>query len=150
DAYEGLRVIPGYRSKADELIAQFWERRALRSELAEPADSALAYRLRALNMFPTNLRRREAGVISAARFQALRATYRHTESVRTAALSSDGQTVLTGSDDGTARLWDARSGKPLGLPLQHEGPVSAVAFSPDGQSVLTGSFDGTAQLWDAR
>ena len=47
--------------------------------------------------------------------------------------------MLTGSGDNTARLWDARSGKPLGEPLRHESSVSAVAFSPEGDRVLTGS-----------
>ena len=58
--------------------------------------------------------------------------------------------MLTGSGDNTARLWDARSGKPLGEPLRHERPVSAVAFSPEGDRVLTGSEDRTARVWDAR
>jgi hypothetical protein len=46
-------------------------------------------------------------------------------------------------------LWEA-TGKPIGMPLQHQGVVTAVAFSPDGQTVLTGSWDGTARLWEAR
>src|SRR5262249_1217420 len=58
--------------------------------------------------------------------------------------------VLTGSGDNTARLWDARTGKPLGEPMQHENGVWGVAFSPDGATALTGSQDGTARLWDAR
>ena len=58
--------------------------------------------------------------------------------------------MLTGSGDNTARLWDARSGKPLGEPLRHEGFVTAVAFSPEGDRVLTGSADNTARLWDPR
>jgi WD40 repeat protein len=37
----------------------------------------------------------------------------------------------------TARLWDARSGEPLGQTLSHEFWVSAVAFSPDGSTVYT-------------
>jgi WD40 repeat protein len=68
------------------------------------------------------------------------------------AFSPDGKTVLTGSTDGTARLWSASSGKELTPPLRHQGPVravSAVAFSPDGKAVLTGSLDGTARLWSA-
>ena len=58
------------------------------------------------------------------------------------AFSPDGKTVLTGSDDKTARLWDAATGKPIGPPLQHQRRVNAVAFSPDGKTVLTGSMTG--------
>src|SRR5207237_1149031 len=57
--------------------------------------------------------------------------------------------LLTGSFDNTARLWEAATGKPLGPPLVHQGPVVAVAFCPDGKTVLTGSRDATARLWDA-
>ena len=64
------------------------------------------------------------------------------------AFSPDGKTVLTGSDDKTARLWDAATGNGSGRPLEHQGAVWAVAFSPDGKSILTGSRDGTARLWD--
>jgi WD40 repeat protein len=66
------------------------------------------------------------------------------------AFSPDGRTVVTGSFDNTARLWDARSGKPIAPPLQHQAYVLAVAFSPDGRTVVTGSRDNTARLWDAR
>ena len=65
------------------------------------------------------------------------------------AFSPDGKTVLTGSNDKTARLWDAATGQPLGLPMMHQDGVRAVAFSPDGKTVLTGSEDKTARLWDA-
>jgi hypothetical protein len=63
------------------------------------------------------------------------------------AYSPDGQTVLTGSHDNTARLWDAKTGKPLHEPLLHQDLVVAVAYSPDGQTVLTGSEDKSARLW---
>src|SRR5205823_1540110 len=49
--------------------------------------------------------------------------------------------------DGTARLWNAGDGAPLGTVLQHRGPVNRVAFSPDGKTLLTASSDGTARLW---
>jgi tetratricopeptide (TPR) repeat protein len=65
------------------------------------------------------------------------------------AFSPDGKTLLTGSHDHTARLWDAASGEPIGQPLVHSRAVWSVAFSPDGKTVLTGSQDRTARLWDA-
>ncbi len=65
------------------------------------------------------------------------------------AFSPDGKTILTGSYDKTARLWDAATGRPLGQPMEHSGWVSSVAFSPDGKTILTGCDDNTAQLWDA-
>jgi len=73
----------------------------------------------------------------------------HTGSVRAVAFSPDGKRVLTGSDDTTARLWDAATGAAVATLAGHTARVSAVAFSPDGKRVLTGSDDKTARLWDA-
>jgi WD40 repeat protein/tRNA A-37 threonylcarbamoyl transferase component Bud32 len=66
-----------------------------------------------------------------------------------AVFSPDGKSVLTGGEDGTARLWDAANGAARGEPLRHDGPVTAMAFSPDGKMIVTGSYDGTARMWDA-
>ncbi len=81
----------------------------------------------------------------------------HEAPVVATAFSPDGRTLVTGSRDSTAQLWDARSGQALGSTMKHKGPVWAVAFSPNGDWVLTGSGDrenptahGEAQLWDAR
>jgi WD40 repeat protein len=73
----------------------------------------------------------------------------HRGGVEAVAFSPDGKTVLTGSDDKTARLWETGTGKPLGPSLQHEATVFRVAFNPDGKTVLTGSEDKTARLWHA-
>ena len=64
------------------------------------------------------------------------------------AFSPDGTTVITGSYDRKARLWDAATGRQLGQPLMHPDGVRAVAFSPDGTTVITGGDEKTARLWD--
>ena len=51
--------------------------------------------------------------------------------------------------DGTARLWEAATGKAIGEPLRHDDGVLSAAFSPDGRFVVTASMDGTARLWEA-
>jgi WD40 repeat protein len=72
----------------------------------------------------------------------------HTDRLSAITFSPDGQIVLTGSYDGTARLWDPRTGQPLRVLTGHAGHVVCVAWSPDGAQVATGSWDGTARIWD--
>ena len=73
----------------------------------------------------------------------------HTGFVMSVAFSPDGTCVLTGSGDGTARLWETNTGRLLSTWQGHTSSVNSVAFSPDGTRMLTGSSDGTARLWEA-
>jgi TIR domain-containing protein/WD40 domain-containing protein len=73
----------------------------------------------------------------------------HTNSVTAVVFSPDAKLVLTGSEDNTARLWQAADGTPVATLSGHTNSVTAVAFSPDGKLVLTGSGDNTARLWQA-
>ena len=56
--------------------------------------------------------------------------------------------MVTASDDKTARVWDAATGKAIGEPMRHEDEVNSAQFSPDGQRVVTASEDKTARVWD--
>ena len=73
----------------------------------------------------------------------------HQGGVDAAALSADGRIALTRSQDKTARLWDAATGKPIGPPLRLPEGVLRIALNADGRTALTSSFGGTAQLWEA-
>ena len=70
--------------------------------------------------------------------------------LETASFSPDGKRIVTASEDKTARVWDAASGKPIGEPLKgHEACGDSAAFSPDGKRIVTASDDKTARVWDA-
>jgi WD40 repeat protein len=76
----------------------------------------------------------------------------HKGPVRSAAYSPDGEHLASASDDGTAKIWDAKSGKLLRTIADRDSSisaVSAVAFSPDGKR-LAGAIqeDATLRIWD--
>lgn len=84
-----------------------------------------------------------------------RVTYREEMSfsphgvVAAADFSPDGQLIVTGSWDNSAKIWNATTGQAvMKLIGGHSGYVNSVAFSPDQKYVLTGSDDLTAKLWD--
>ena len=56
---------------------------------------------------------------------------------------------VSGLYDKTIRMWDAKTGKSLGAPLQgHTANVLSVAISPDGTRIVSGSVDVTIRMWD--
>ena len=76
-------------------------------------------------------------------------TLKHPSRVTRVGFRPDGGAFSTASGDGTARLWETATGRPIGEPLLHQGPISSLAFRPDGTIVATGSEDGTVKLWCA-
>jgi WD40 repeat protein len=73
----------------------------------------------------------------------------HPSKIESAELSPDGRWVLTTSDDNTAQVWDAATGKRSIPPCQHKGTVRWATFSSDGSRLITASEDHTARVWDA-
>jgi WD40 repeat protein/serine/threonine protein kinase len=71
------------------------------------------------------------------------------------AFSPDGKTLMSGSQDGTAQLWEAATGKNLrtlahdlrAVPFERRW-IRAVGFSSDGKTVLTAGADGIIRLWE--
>ncbi|MEW6498771.1 MAG: AAA-like domain-containing protein, partial [Cyanobacteriota bacterium] len=71
----------------------------------------------------------------------------HQGGVWSVSFSPNGKYIATGSDDGSARLWD-KEGHQIAAFEGHQGGVWSVSFSPNGEYVATGSDDGSARLWD--
>jgi hypothetical protein len=73
----------------------------------------------------------------------------HTGYVFSALFSPDGKWVVTASLDGTARVWEASTGKTIAELRGHAAPLLfGAAFSPDGKWVATASADNTARVWE--
>jgi hypothetical protein len=136
DAYDNLKGIPFYKTTAENLFADYWHRRALRDVSQGKRDEGLIYHLKALQVKELKDRRKEAGQVIGDDYKKLMVTYRHNSPVSSVAFSPDGKTVLTGSSDGTARLWDAATGKSVSPPMKHGSLVYSVAFSPDGKTIM--------------
>ena len=72
----------------------------------------------------------------------------HTKEVRDIGYSPDGQWLVTASEDHTARIWRAATGKSVAV-LPHEAEVIMAMFSPGGQWIVTGTEDRVVRVWDA-
>jgi WD40 repeat protein len=73
----------------------------------------------------------------------------HTGRVLSAEFSPDDTRIATTSNDATARIWNASTGKTTAVLSGHSSPLlGAARFSPDGSRVITTSWDKTARIWD--
>jgi serine/threonine protein kinase len=71
----------------------------------------------------------------------------HSGTVNDVHFSQDGHWALTASRDGTARLWDARTGQ-AGAILTHSTNVLRATFSANGSHILTICDDGSVRVWN--
>jgi WD40 repeat protein/predicted Ser/Thr protein kinase len=73
----------------------------------------------------------------------------HDNYVYPVAYTADGRLIASGSWDGTVRLWDAATGRPIGAPLPQGGTVRALALSPDGKRLVAmGDETDGLRAWD--
>jgi WD40 repeat protein len=75
----------------------------------------------------------------------------HTGTVWTAAFSNDATRVVTSSEDKTAMVWDAQTGKRIAVLGGSDAVIWYAAFSPSDPNVvltLTNYPDDVATLWD--
>jgi hypothetical protein len=64
------------------------------------------------------------------------------------AVSSDGQHLAAGADDGTVKYWDIAGDRVAWTLPAHKTPIWALALSPKGDLLATGSDDGVTKIWD--
>lgn len=72
----------------------------------------------------------------------------HHHFIQDIVISSDGQFALSGSWDGSLRLWDLNAGVTTRRFVGHSKDVLSVAFSADNRQIVSGSRDKTIKLWN--
>ncbi|KAL8141853.1 hypothetical protein V2J09_014885 [Rumex salicifolius] len=70
----------------------------------------------------------------------------HSKWIRSIRLVDD--TLITGSDDWTARVWSASRGTCDVVLASHAGPILSVEYSPLDKGIITGSSDGLIRFWE--
>ena len=70
----------------------------------------------------------------------------HREQINHVEFGPASGSVLTASDDGTARI--SRPGQQQTVLIGHTAPVASASFSSDGRTVVTAGTDRTARLWE--
>ncbi len=93
----------------------------------------------------------------------------HQNGVTSVVFSPDGETIASASRqgrlwhtaswhgpllderlwDGTVKIWDAQTGKPIQTLKGHQSRVTSMVFSPDGKTIASASGDNTVKIWDA-
>ena len=74
----------------------------------------------------------------------------HTSWVEAVAFSSDGRSLVSGSNDKTVKLWDMQTGGVVKTFYGHTGDIWSVSISADCTRIASGSEDHTICLWDVQ
>jgi len=72
---------------------------------------------------------------------------KHVHQVNSLAFSSDGTSLVSGSNDKDIKLWDVQTGGVIKTFSGHSSEVTSVSISSDCTMITSGSVDGTVYLW---
>ncbi|MCF2151706.1 serine/threonine protein kinase [Desmonostoc muscorum LEGE 12446] len=72
----------------------------------------------------------------------------HSGAILSLAISRDGQTLASGSNDKTIKVWNLNSRKEVRTFTGHATQVNSVAISPDGQTLVSCGYDKKIKIWN--
>jgi WD40 repeat protein len=64
------------------------------------------------------------------------------------AYSPDGRRLVAAGQDKKLRVWDAKTGRKIGIMGEHDRNVYNLVFSPDGRYLASAGKDGKVRVWD--
>ena len=71
----------------------------------------------------------------------------HTRSVIVVGVTND-NLIISGSEDGTLRVWDFKSGNCLHVLKGHSSPITALGLASEKRIIISGTDNGTVKIWD--
>jgi len=72
----------------------------------------------------------------------------HSKSVTNVCLTSDGQKIISVSEDKSIRVWSIETGKCQKILEGHTGKIKSISVTPMGKFAATGGHDKTVRVWD--
>ena len=74
----------------------------------------------------------------------------HSDRITNTAISADNRTLVSGSWDETAKVWDLQTGTNSATFTGHDDALLCVAISPNGEEVASAGWDDTIWIWDRK
>ena len=71
----------------------------------------------------------------------------HSAGIWNLAYLPDGRRVVTGSKDGTVKVWNLESGEKEGTSMEHQNGVTGLVVT-GGSKIISGDEDGKIKVWD--
>jgi WD40 repeat protein len=72
----------------------------------------------------------------------------HKNKINSIVMTSDQAYAVSGSNDGTIRLWNLKSKCQEKILAKHSMPINSIAISADNKYIISGSDDKTVKLWN--
>ncbi|HEY9599792.1 MAG TPA: serine/threonine-protein kinase, partial [Cyanophyceae cyanobacterium] len=116
-------------------------------QMTQPSHPSLTGKKKPFLAFISNFLPSSAPPSPWQRVEVRRTLSKHTDVIKSIAISPDGQILASGSYDRTIKLWSLRTGELLHTLTGHGNRVSCIAISPDSQLLASGSYDRTVRIW---